>query len=843
VGTVTPDNTNNPYPAGATITLTAAPGSGWYFDHWFGDASGSINPLQVTMNSDLVITGFFLAYPTYSVALVTNGQGTIGLNPPGGSYFSNATITATATPAAGWVFTGWSGAMTSTSSPDSFAVDANVSLTGSFAQLPAFDVEPASVTNTVGSSVSFFAQAVGTAPLNYTWYFNGGTLTNATGTTLALTNATELQVGSYWAVATNNYGSATSYVATLTLTNAVGPTNVVTSPDEGSLLAAIARGGWVGISFNGTLTLTNTISITNNVVLDGSSVAATISGGNAVQLFYVTGDASLTISNLTLANGSTTNNPSDGGAIYNAGGSVLLVGCTLTNNSAQSSTPSGLARGGAIFNDSGIASLYQSVITGNSAVGGGGIAGPPPSGFGQGLGGAIYNTNGSVAIIGCQVNMNSASDVVVPTGNGGQAMGGAVFQSSGTMAISHSSFNLNQAVGANGNGMYMEDASSAYGGALAIAGGILSIDHGQFITNQAIGGFGTDAGGAPAIGGAVYGKANIAIAESAFDGNLANGGSGAGGGYATGGGIYNDSGGVVALNRCLFYSNVAAGGTGYELNPGPAGLGGGVFNKGQLAATNCTIAFNSAAGGQFVPSPGSGTSGAGLGGGLYNSSGAAFVGMNLTIATNMCSSLPCSGFPSIVSVSGLTAGAQTANTNGTFHLHNSILAYGGTNSNAYGPITDDGYNICSDGSANLDGGSSFNNTDPLLGPLGNYGGPTLCMALLANSPAIDDADPNDFPSTDQREYLRPFGAGPDIGAVEFGSTVSAVPYLYATPGGESVMLTFAAFPPNSYRLQCSSDLVHWTDLSTNGPIAISTNVCETISKQGPDCRFFRLRVQ
>lgn len=151
--------------------------------------------------------------------------------------------------------------------------------------------------------------------------------------------------------------------------------------------------------------------------------------------------------------------------------------------------------------------------------------------------------------------------------------------------------------------------------------------------------------------------------------------------------------------------------------------------------------------------------------------------MNLTIASNVCSS-PAQQLSGILGpswTSGFTAGAQIANTNGTFFLRNSILAYGGTNSNAYGPITDDGYNICSDNSASLDSGSRYNNTDPLLGPLGNYGGPTPCLALLANNPAIDNADPADFPSTDQRGYLRPFGAGPDIGALEFGATAPTAP--------------------------------------------------------------------
>ena len=119
-------------------------------------------------------------------------------------------------------------------------------------------------------------------------------------------------MGNYWVVAINNYGSTTSRVASLILTNSVGPTNLVYAPNEVGLLAAISLGGWVGLQFNGTLTLTNPISITNDVVLDGSRFGATLSGGNTAQLFYVATGASLILSNLTLANGLVTNERSGG---------------------------------------------------------------------------------------------------------------------------------------------------------------------------------------------------------------------------------------------------------------------------------------------------------------------------------------------------------------------------------------------------------------------------------------------------------------------------------------------------------------------------------------------------
>ncbi len=57
--------------------------------------------------------------------------------------------------------------------------------------------------------------------------------------------------------------------------------------------------------------------------------------------------------------------------------------------------------------------------------------------------------------------------------------------------------------------------------------------------------------------------------------------------------------------------------------------------------------------------------------------------------------------------------------------------------------------------------------DPMLGTLGNYGGFTQTIPLLAGSSAIDTGDDSVCPSTDQRGFHRPYGAHCDIGAYEY----------------------------------------------------------------------------
>jgi hypothetical protein len=56
--------------------------------------------------------------------------------------------------------------------------------------------------------------------------------------------------------------------------------------------------------------------------------------------------------------------------------------------------------------------------------------------------------------------------------------------------------------------------------------------------------------------------------------------------------------------------------------------------------------------------------------------------------------------------------------------------------------------------------------DPLLGVLGDYGGPTQTLPLLAGSPAIDAANPLTCPALDQRGYTRQGVC--DIGVFEWG---------------------------------------------------------------------------
>jgi len=849
--------------------LRATPETGWIFSNWSGDASGTANPLNVTINTNKSITANFQTNPSYSLTTQTNGNGSVLLNPPGGIYLSNTVVTATASPANGWVFTGWALDATGNTNPLSITLNTNKVIAAGFAQLPAIIEAPTDVVAGLGGSGTFRVVAEGTAPLWYQWSRENGLLPGATNATLTLTNLAAAQEGLYSILTTNAYGSAFAS-ARLMLTNSCSGSNVVSEPTEASLRTAMSFGGLVRICCNGVITLSSTIEVTNDVILDASDRSIAIDGNSAVRLFKVSPGVTFALTNLTLANGryqgqngadsvnlppefggapADPGAPGEGGAIFNDGGTVRLVASTLTSNSvnggkgggqSQSFPVTGLGgegRGGAIFVRDGVLSLESTTISSNSASGGSTLSLILGTG-GDALGGAIYGTNSSIVLLSCTLSNNLS---LAPSGDmTAKSKGGAIYQASGSIIVSNSIFFSNFSLGADVQTPFgFPSPGSGYGGGLAIGSGEAMISQSRFLTNVAKGGnAGSNSGTGEAGGGAIsiYLGGNLSVSYSTFAGNQSLSGN-----YSNintdgeGGAIYNT--GSAVFNRSTFYLNLArggdAGGRAFLNYLGGNGLGGAIYNGGQIAATNCTFALNTAqGGGAGYPN---GIPGIGVGGGIYNDSGN-FIGMNTTIASNAVNAGVGYDFHST------PLGANIANTNGTFALRNSLVAYSSTNENAFGPITDSGFNISSDGSAAFDSGSSFNFTDPRLDALADKGGPTLVIALLPGSPAIDLGDRAGAPVTDQRGFSRPFGAGIDLGAYEFHSDQIVSPVLHLTLSTTNVLLSFEAIANVSYRLDSASVLSNWTPAETIGPFSNASNVVRTFSILDLPARFFRLAV-
>ena len=324
---------------------------------------------------------------------------------------------------------------------------------------------------------------------------------------------------------------------------------------------------------------------------------------------------------------------------------------------------------------------------------------------------------------------------------------------------------------------------STNGGGIFNAG-ILSCNNCLFSNNAAFGG-NSGAG----LGGAIFNRGNVSLIDCTFVGNSAtgsNGGSGSGQ-LGAGGALYNA--GNLIISDCLFTTNIAVGGAGgggwkpTQGGPGGEAKGGALCNLAVTRAVNCTFVENSAVGGNGGSQGGSNAYGGdSWGGGVYNTNGTMAV-TNSTFSGNRA----IGGFHALdpgLSHSGTGCGGGVANAGGAMQLVNTILADSTTvqyyyifspgpstgtsvnNMNAWGLLTDLGFNISSDGTANFTNSGSLNSVDPKLQPLMDNGGLTKTMLLLPGSPAIDGSTAVDFPAVDQRGVARPSGGACDIGAVE-----------------------------------------------------------------------------
>jgi hypothetical protein len=161
-------------------------------------------------------------------------------------------------------------------------------------------------------------------------------------------------------------------------------------------------------------------------------------------------------------------------------------------------------------------------------------------------------------------------------------------------------------------------------------------------------------------------------------------------------------------------------------------------------------------------------------------------------------------------------------------------------SNCSGTITDASHNLSSDSSCAFTGIGSMNNTDPKLGPLADNGGPTLTMALLPGSPAINAATAIGAPTADQRGVTRPQGPGVDIGAFEYQYIPMFSSAEFQTPTSFRLQMS-GLLPAQAFKLQTSTNLLDWSDLTNF--VAGSSDVYEFVDcNQGNyKTRFYRLK--
>ena len=255
----------------------------------------------------------------------------------------------------------------------------------------------------------------------------------------------------------------------------------------------------------------------------------------------------------------------------------------------------------------------------------------------------------------------------------------------------------------------------------------------------------------------------------------------------TGGGICADANATLTIDSSTLSGNYAGD------------YGGGIANSGTLTINNSTLSGNR---GEFT------------GGAILNgfNGGASLTVSNSTLSGNTTQlhgggifneGQSAIGNSTLSGNSGMTAGA-IYNRLGTLDIESTILNGGelGPNILNDGTVTSHGYNLSSDdGSGYLIGPGDQINTEPLLGPLQNNGGPTFTHQLLPGSPAIDAGDPNFTPPPffDQRGpgFDRLVNGRTDKGSFELQAGTSPTPTPSPTPTATATVTATATAPPPS----------------------------------------------
>jgi len=335
-------------------------------------------------------------------------------------------------------------------------------------------------------------------------------------------------------------------------------------------------------------------------------------------------------------------------------------------------------------------------------------------------------------------------------------------------------------------------AATGISGTILLTSGELQITHAVTINGPGAGSLAVDGNGTFRV----FDNLTSGVSISGF--SITNGSAPG----DNGGGVFNEGGNsaTLRLSNCIVSGN-------------SADFGGGIFNfNGALTVNNCTISGNGAAfSGGGIVSSGSGAAAtltitnstisdnsatANDGGGILNGAAGSVASIASVIVSNstLSGNSATGNGGAIANAADVGTSARLTITNSTisdnsatgngggiydagtaeFEIGSTILNAGSSGENIFfngGRGTSLGYNLSSDdGAGILIGPGDQINTDPMLGPLQDNGGPTFTHALLPGSPAIDAGDPSFAPppSFDQRGpgFPRVSGSLIDIGSFE-----------------------------------------------------------------------------
>lgn len=260
------------------------------------------------------------------------------------------------------------------------------------------------------------------------------------------------------------------------------------------------------------------LNIGVSLKVSGATATTTIvDGGGVNTVVTISSGSKVTVSNLTIRNGSAVY-PASGGGINNAG-TLAIVSSIVSGNSAsplRGCKHFCSAFGGGIAN-------YGTLTVNNSTVTRNATSCYECSGAGSLWGGGIFNS-GTLTVNNSTISNNSS-----------RVNGGGMFNDSGRVTINRSTLSGNSAVG-GGGGIFDGWAS-----------GIVMIDNSTVTGNSA------GDGGGIENGGPFNAVDTLTVSNSTIAGNSAT---------SSGGGIYevaSDSGAVATFQNSLVADNTAGG--------------------------------------------------------------------------------------------------------------------------------------------------------------------------------------------------------------------------------------------------------------------------------------------